>query len=120
MGSSKTGATDSSATESDITKTETDMEIDGDDGDCPPDTDSCPFSEGEKVLAFHSVRIYEAKVRSLSLSLWVHLGFSPSVQIFLSEVFFKIIIVEVQKIQKEKMGYAHFLVCFVFFQNQVF
>ncbi|XP_040996693.1 protein MRG1-like isoform X2 [Juglans microcarpa x Juglans regia] len=62
MGSSKTGATDSSATESDITKTDPDMEIDGDDGDCPPDTDSCPFSEGEKVLAFHSVRIYEAKI----------------------------------------------------------
>lgn len=67
MGSSKTGATDSSATESDITKTDPDMEIDGDDGDCPPDTDSCPFSEGEKVLAFHSVRIYEAKVLSLAL-----------------------------------------------------
>lgn len=66
MGSSKTGASDPSATESDITKTDSDMEIDADNGDCPPDTDFCPFSEGEKVLAFHKVRIYEAKVISLS------------------------------------------------------
>lgn len=68
MGNSKTEVTDSSATESDgeITKTDSEMDI-ADDGDCdgPTNTDSCPFFEGEKVLAFHSVRIYEAKVRKI-------------------------------------------------------
>ncbi|KAE8100117.1 hypothetical protein FH972_018044 [Carpinus fangiana] len=68
MGSSKTGVTDSSATESDgaITKTDSDMDIDDDgDRDYPPNTDSCPFSEGEKVLAFHNLCVYEAKVRKI-------------------------------------------------------
>lgn len=66
MGSSKTGGTDSSATESDdaITKTDSDMDID-DDGGCPPNPDSCPFFEGEKVLAFHNLCVYEAKVRKI-------------------------------------------------------
>ncbi|XP_062158987.1 protein MRG1-like isoform X2 [Alnus glutinosa] len=70
MGSSKTGVTDSSATESDgaVTKTDSDVDID-DDGDCdfdyPPNTDSCPFLEGEKVLAFHNLCVYEAKVRKI-------------------------------------------------------
>lgn len=71
MSSSNTGATDSSATESDdaIIETDSDMDIDDDNSDCPPDTDSCPFSEGEKVLAFHSSRIYEAKVRKIEFRL---------------------------------------------------
>lgn len=54
--SSKTGISDDT-----ITNTESDMDID-DDPDSTPNTDSCPFSEGEKVLAFHNVCIYAAKV----------------------------------------------------------
>nr|XP_023910880.1 protein MRG1-like isoform X2 [Quercus suber]POF12210.1 protein mrg1 [Quercus suber] len=49
--------TDSSATESD-------MDVD-DDPDSAPSIDSAPFSEGEKVLAFHSSLIYEAKVKKI-------------------------------------------------------
>jgi hypothetical protein len=77
MGSSKTGVTDSSATESDgaVTKTDSDVDIDDDgdcDFDCPPNTDSCPFLEGEKVLAFHNLCVYEAKVLSFLFSVgWV-------------------------------------------------
>ena len=38
------------------------MDVD-DDPDSAPNVDSAPFSEGEKVLAFHSSLIYEAKVK---------------------------------------------------------
>lgn len=55
MASTEGLTTDSSATESD-------MDVD-DDPDSAPNVDSAPFSEGEKVLAFHSSLIYEAKVK---------------------------------------------------------
>ena len=55
MASTEGLTTDSSATESD-------MDVD-DDPDSAPNIDSAPFSEGEKVLAFHSSLIYEAKVK---------------------------------------------------------
>ncbi|XP_050266110.1 protein MRG2-like isoform X1 [Quercus robur] len=49
---------------SDSSATESDMDVD-DDPDSAPNIDSAPFSEGEKVLAFHSSLIYEAKVRKI-------------------------------------------------------
>ncbi|KAK4599297.1 hypothetical protein RGQ29_009384 [Quercus rubra] len=57
MASTEGLTTDSSATESD-------MDVD-DDPDSAPNIDSAPFSEGEKVLAFHSSLIYEAKVKKI-------------------------------------------------------
>ncbi|KAL0017478.1 hypothetical protein SO802_004547 [Lithocarpus litseifolius] len=57
MASTEALITDSSATESD-------MDVD-DDPDSAPNVDSAPFSEGEKVLAFHSSLIYEAKVKKI-------------------------------------------------------
>ncbi|KAJ7958210.1 MRG family protein, putative isoform 1 [Quillaja saponaria] len=82
MGSFKTTTevTDDSATETDCDATATsektksdsdsdidiDIDIDNDTGDdCPPPPDSSPFAEGEKVLAFHNCRIYEAKITKL-------------------------------------------------------
>ncbi|KAM3758148.1 hypothetical protein ACB098_01G021100 [Castanea mollissima] len=49
---------------SDSSATESDMDVD-DDPDSAPNIDSAPFSEGEKVLAFHSSLIYEAKVKKI-------------------------------------------------------
>uniref|UniRef100_A0A2N9H5S6 MRG domain-containing protein n=1 Tax=Fagus sylvatica TaxID=28930 RepID=A0A2N9H5S6_FAGSY len=63
--SSKTGISDDT-----ITNTESDMDID-DDPDSTPNTDSCPFSEGEKVLAFHNVCIYAAKGWNKNWDEWV-------------------------------------------------
>ncbi|XP_021804270.1 protein MRG2-like, partial [Prunus avium] len=78
--------TDSSATQSDssATKTDSDM-IDGEDEEVSaPSPDSCPFSEGEKVLAFHETQIYEAKVTKVDFKMnewrfYVHyLGWSKN------------------------------------------
>ena len=68
MGSS----VDASATETDGDTTETDIDVDADSDtdDYPPLSDSCPFSEGEKVLAYHNLRIYPAKVLFLSFFLF--------------------------------------------------
>ncbi|XP_048436505.1 protein MRG1-like [Pyrus x bretschneideri] len=56
--------TDSSATESDSSaiKIDSDMIHDENYDASPPSPDSCPFTEGEKALAFHKARLYEAKV----------------------------------------------------------
>lgn len=65
MGDSKTDdvTTDSSATESDSSATKTDSDIEHENDDVSsPSPDSCPFIEGEKVLAYHGSRIYDAKV----------------------------------------------------------
>ena len=61
---SDTTDTDSSATESDssATKTDSDMIDDENDDASSPSSDSCPFAEGEKVIAFHNHRLYAAKV----------------------------------------------------------
>lgn len=60
--SSIAGSDDDSATESNGTATtKSGSDADRDDVS-PPDLDSSPFAEGEKVLAFHSCHIYEAKV----------------------------------------------------------
>eukprot|EP00261_Vitis_vinifera_P031113 XP_019072356.1 PREDICTED: protein MRG1 isoform X3 [Vitis vinifera] len=67
MGSS----VDASATETDGDTTETDIDVDADSDtdDYPPLSDSCPFSEGEKVLAYHNLRIYPAKVRRIEFQM---------------------------------------------------
>ncbi|PRQ27742.1 putative chromatin remodeling & transcriptional activation CHROMO-DOMAIN family [Rosa chinensis] len=55
--------TDSSATESDTSATKTDSGIEHENDDVSsPSSDSCPFVEGEKVLAYHNTHIYDAKV----------------------------------------------------------
>ncbi|CAN6539847.1 unnamed protein product [Malus baccata var. baccata] len=61
---SDTTDTDSSAAESDssATKTDSDKIHDENYDASPPSPDSCPFTEGEKALAFHKARLYEAKV----------------------------------------------------------
>ncbi|KAL7245317.1 hypothetical protein ACSBR2_000608 [Camellia fascicularis] len=64
MGSSNAGVTDDSATISDGSTTETDIDI-RDSVDSLPSPDSSPFSEGEKVLAYHKLKIYEAKVQKV-------------------------------------------------------
>lgn len=61
-GNSVAGSDDESATESSGTATtKSGSDADRDD-ESPPDLDSSPFAEGEKVLAFHNCQIYEAKV----------------------------------------------------------
>ncbi|KAK9284455.1 hypothetical protein L1049_023628 [Liquidambar formosana] len=60
MGSSNTGAKDDSTTDGDTSS-----------GD-PPASNSGAFSEGEKVLAYHGPRIYEAKAPSLSFLFFSH------------------------------------------------
>ncbi|CAK9174730.1 unnamed protein product [Ilex paraguariensis] len=69
MGSSKT-ITDDSVTVSDDAgaTTETDIGID-DTVDSPPPADSSYFQEGEKVLAYHSQRLYEAKVEKIEFQM---------------------------------------------------
>ncbi|EOY15821.1 MRG family protein, putative isoform 5, partial [Theobroma cacao] len=70
MGSSNTALNDDddSATESDndtATKTDSDSDTDSEtetDEEFRKRYDTGPFREGEKVLAFHNLRIYEAKV----------------------------------------------------------
>lgn len=82
--------TDSSATQSDssATKTDSDM-IDGEDEEVSaPSPDSCPFSEGEKVLAFHETQIYEAKVLIFTHAL----SLPPSVSLSLSAIEFYMIL----------------------------
>ncbi|KAA8528489.1 hypothetical protein F0562_035844 [Nyssa sinensis] len=67
MGSSSAGVTDDSATISDDDDTtETDIDI-KDAVDSPPSSDSLPFSEGEKVLAYHNRHVYPAKVQNIEL-----------------------------------------------------
>ncbi|XP_030454454.2 protein MRG1-like isoform X1 [Syzygium oleosum] len=84
MGSSKSGFDGDSASESyGGAATESDAEGDRDDG-CPPALESSPFAEEEKVLAFHSLHIYEAKVKKIEYRLrewryYVHyLGWSKN------------------------------------------
>lgn len=80
MGRVKPQISDESTTESDESKTDTDVDVDQsnhktnaaggddeDDDDCLPPTDSATFSVGEKVLAYHNDRIYEAKVKKVEL-----------------------------------------------------
>ena len=69
MGSSNTalndGEDDDSATKSDNTATKTDSDSDSEtetDEEIRNRYDTGPFREGEKVLAYHSLRIYESKV----------------------------------------------------------
>ncbi|CAN6721658.1 unnamed protein product [Malus baccata var. baccata] len=64
---SDTTDTDSSATESDssATKTDSDMVDNENDDASSPSSDSCPFAEGEKVIAFHNHRLYAAKVTNI-------------------------------------------------------
>ncbi|GMP45408.1 hypothetical protein CsSME_00013946 [Camellia sinensis var. sinensis] len=64
MGSSNAGVTDDSATISDGSTTETDIDI-RDSVDSLSSPASSPFSEGEKVLAYHKLKIYEAKVQKV-------------------------------------------------------
>ncbi|KAK3004347.1 hypothetical protein RJ639_018051 [Escallonia herrerae] len=64
MGSSNAVFTDDSATISDDgTETDMDMAVESrdDDVESPPPSDSSPFQEGEKVLAYHSQHLYPAK-----------------------------------------------------------
>ncbi|XP_030537922.2 protein MRG2-like [Rhodamnia argentea] len=85
MGSSKSGFNDDSASESygGAAATESDTEADRDD-ECPPSLESSPYAEEEKVLAFHSLHIYEAKVKKIEYRLkewryYVHyLGWSKN------------------------------------------
>lgn len=73
MGSSDTAEVteDSTTTASDATTTTHDTDIDmadslaaeADDVDSPPSPHSSRFQQGEKVLAFHSLQLYEAKVQ---------------------------------------------------------
>ncbi|KAK4751451.1 hypothetical protein SAY87_004933 [Trapa incisa] len=64
-GNSTAGSDDDSATESDCTATtKSGSEVDRD-GESPPNLNSSPFAEGEKVLAFHNCQIYEAKVKKV-------------------------------------------------------
>lgn len=70
MGSSKSEVGDSSATESRAgggTASETDSE---NHSSLPP-RDSIPFSKGDKVLAFHNLQIYDAKVLLFSFPLFL-------------------------------------------------
>ncbi|KAF7830583.1 protein MRG2 isoform X1 [Senna tora] len=65
MGSSKTtdGATANSATESDTSsRTHSDSDV-------ADQSASSPYAEGEKVLAYHNTRIYEAKVLQIEYKL---------------------------------------------------
>ncbi|OWM70838.1 hypothetical protein CDL15_Pgr014511 [Punica granatum] len=64
-GSSRTGADDDSANESNGTATTMSGSDTERDDESPPDLASSPFKEGEKVLAFHSCHIYEAKVKKV-------------------------------------------------------
>ncbi|KAK3423141.1 protein MRG1 isoform X1 [Eucalyptus grandis] len=90
MGSSKSGFDDDSASESyggsgsaGTAATRSDAEADRDD-ECPPSLESSPYAEEEKVLAFHSLHIYEAKVKKIEYRLkewryYVHyLGWSKN------------------------------------------
>ncbi|KAM7514376.1 hypothetical protein LguiA_003959 [Lonicera macranthoides] len=76
MGTSIAEVTDDSATISDEEDPSGDTNSDGDtDGndeafDSPTKTDSSPFREGEKVFAFHSGDLYEAKVFNFFLVDW--------------------------------------------------
>lgn len=81
MGSSKTSSefSDDSATETQYdssSRTHTDNEIDDDTAahDPNPSFDSAPFSQGDMVLAYHNVRLYEAKVLCTQ---FFYLYFSP-------------------------------------------
>ncbi|XP_062022806.1 protein MRG2-like isoform X2 [Rosa rugosa] len=67
--------TDSSATESDTSATKTDsgIEHENDDDVSSPSSDSCPFVEGEKVLAYHNTHIYDAKGWNKNWDEWVRL-----------------------------------------------
>ncbi|TQD99254.1 hypothetical protein C1H46_015168 [Malus baccata] len=82
---SDTTDTDSSATESDssATKTDSDMVDNENDDASSPSSDSCPFAEGEKVIAFHNHRLYAAKVTNIRYKMewefYVHyLGWSKN------------------------------------------
>ncbi|XP_024166429.1 protein MRG1 isoform X2 [Rosa chinensis] len=66
--------TDSSATESDTSATKTDSGIEHENDDVSsPSSDSCPFVEGEKVLAYHNTHIYDAKGWNKNWDEWVRL-----------------------------------------------
>ncbi|XP_024930442.3 protein MRG1 [Ziziphus jujuba] len=85
MGSSKSGVgSDSSATESGGADCGTSGETDSDIHNSLPPSDSIPFSKGEKVLAFHNLQIYDAKVTRIDnqmneLKFYVHyLGWNKS------------------------------------------
>ncbi|KAM1022177.1 hypothetical protein TB2_043124 [Malus domestica] len=82
---SDTTDTDSSATESDssATKTDSDMVDNENDDASSPSSDSCPFAEGERVIAFHNHRLYAAKVTNIRYKMewefYVHyLGWSKN------------------------------------------
>ncbi|XP_038897435.1 protein MRG1-like isoform X3 [Benincasa hispida] len=61
------------ASDSADTTSKNDSEDDDDNGVQAPPSRPCPFSEGEKVLAFHSFVIYEAKGWSKTWDEWVGL-----------------------------------------------
>lgn len=75
MGSSKTAVSDDSDTVSETGVATTDIDTgsednkEDDDVDSPPPTESSPYREGEKVLAFHNMSLYEAKVQKAEILL---------------------------------------------------
>ncbi|KAK3007701.1 hypothetical protein RJ639_013310 [Escallonia herrerae] len=74
MGSSNAVFTDDSATISDDgTETDMDMAVESRDDyvESPPPSDSSPFQEGEKVLAYHSQHLYPAKGWNKNWDEWV-------------------------------------------------
>ena len=82
MATSKSGVSDSSATISDDSATETDSEIHNfNNRDTPSPSDSTLFSVGDMVLASHKGLFYEAKAHSLS-SLSLSLSPSPEFIVF--------------------------------------
>lgn len=66
MGTSNMELNDDSATQSDeATKTDADSDTEKtetDDDQSPPSPGSIPYEENERVLAFHNLHVYEAKV----------------------------------------------------------
>ncbi|KAI4321503.1 hypothetical protein MLD38_034873 [Melastoma candidum] len=71
MGTSKDEPVDDSETESygaAAKKSDTEDEPD-EHAALPPPRESCPYEEGEKVLAFHSLQVYEARVRKIEYRL---------------------------------------------------
>ncbi|KAJ4701689.1 MRG family protein, putative isoform 1 [Melia azedarach] len=69
MGTSNMELNDDSATQSDeATKTDADSDTEKtetDDDQSPPSPGSIPYEENERVLAFHNLHVYEAKVRKV-------------------------------------------------------
>lgn len=54
------------ASDSVDTTSKNDSDDDDENGVDSPPSEPCPFSEGEKVLAYHNSIIYEAKVQPLA------------------------------------------------------